>query len=356
VTGLDLVREQLRIAMGESLGFAQSDVRVDGAAIEVRLYAEDPAAGFLPATGTLAAFEPAATPEVRWDSGVESGSVVGVDFDPMLAKVIAHAPTRTEAASRLALALERLHLAGVTTNRDFLVSTLRHPGFLSGDTTTDFIERLGPAPVLELADDEMERVATLAALWLQGRNRAEATVLAAVASGWRNARLPPQQTTFSVNGRTVDVRYASRRDGSFAVGDDTARVHAWTPSSIDAEVGGRRSSARVTLTDGRVFVQAGRGTVALDVVPRFVVPGASLPTGGFVAPMHAVVIDVRCQPGDDVKAGQTLIVLEAMKMEHHMNAPADGRIAEVKVATGQQVENGAVLIVFEESANDGGNR
>ncbi len=355
VTGLDLVREQLRVAMGEPLGYSQSDIGVAGAAVEVRLYAEDPAAGFLPATGTLAAFEPAPDSNVRWDSGVETGSVVGVDFDPMLAKVIAHAPSRAEAAARLALALERLHLAGVTTNRDFLVSTLRHPGFLAGDTTTDFIERLSPGPVLELSDGEAERVATLAALWLQGRNRAEAKVLAGVASGWRNARLPAQQTTFSVAGRTVDVRYASRRDGSFAIGDATARVHGWTPSSIDAEVDGRRSSARVTLTGSRIFVQAVRGTVALDIVPRFVVPGASAPVGGFVAAMPGVVLDVRCQPGDTVAAGQTLIVLEAMKMEHHMNAPADGRVAEVRVVSGQQVENGAVLLVFEESADDGGN-
>jgi propionyl-CoA carboxylase alpha chain len=355
VTGIDLVREQLRVAMGEPLGFAQSDVRVAGAAVEVRLYAEDPAAGFLPATGTLAAFEPAATPAVRWDSGVETGSVVGVDFDPMLAKVIAHASSRTEAATRLALALERLHLAGVTTNRDFLVSTLRHPSFLAGDTTTDFIERLSPAPVLELADDEIERVATLAALWLQGRNRAEAKVLTNVASGWRNARLPAQQVTLTVGDRTVDIRYASRRDGTFAVGDTTARVHEWTPSSIDAEVSGRRTSARVTLTGSRLFVQAVRGTVTLDVVPRFVVPGASTTVGGFIAPMPGVVIDVRCQAGDDVTAGQTLIVLEAMKMEHHMNAPADGRVAEVRVVIGQQVENGAVLLVFEESADDEGN-
>src|SRR5690606_12650525 len=111
VTGIDLVREQIRIAAGEPLGYDQSAVAASGHAIEARLYAEDPAAGFLPATGTLAAFAPAATPEVRWDSGVETGSAVGVDFDPMLAKVVAHAPTRAEAAGRLALALERLHVA-----------------------------------------------------------------------------------------------------------------------------------------------------------------------------------------------------------------------------------------------------
>ncbi|MDQ3146516.1 MAG: ATP-grasp domain-containing protein, partial [Actinomycetota bacterium] len=127
VTGIDLVREQLRVAAGEALGYGQADVTFSGHAVEARLYAEDPASGFLPATGTIAAFAPAPSPAVRWDSGVEAGSVVGVDFDPMLAKVVAHGPTRAEAAGRLALALERLHLGGVTTNRDFLAATLRSP-------------------------------------------------------------------------------------------------------------------------------------------------------------------------------------------------------------------------------------
>ncbi|MBW2373855.1 MAG: ATP-grasp domain-containing protein, partial [Deltaproteobacteria bacterium] len=185
VTGIDLVREQLRIAAGEPLGYEQSDIAFSGYSIEARLYAEDPANDFLPATGTLVAYEPAASPEVRWDSGVAQGSLIGTDFDPMLAKVIAHAPTRSEAAGRLALALERTHLGGVVTNRDFLVATLRTPEFLAGDTTTDFIDRVEPARSLELSVEERERAARAAALWLQGVHRAAAPVLAAAPSGWR---------------------------------------------------------------------------------------------------------------------------------------------------------------------------
>lgn len=168
VTGIDLVREQIRVARGEPLGYGQDDVTFKGHSIEVRLCAEDAAAGFLPATGTLAAFAPASKPRVRWESGVEKGSVVGVAFDPLLAKIIATAPTRTEAASSLALALERLHIGGVTTNRDFLAATLRHEQFLAGDTTTDFIERHAPARVLELTDEELTWTARAATLWLQG--------------------------------------------------------------------------------------------------------------------------------------------------------------------------------------------
>ena len=357
VTGIDLVREQLRVAAGEPLGYDQDAVRSTGHAIEARLYAEDPGAGFLPATGTLSAFAPAAEPAVRWDSGVAAGSVVSVDFDPMLAKVVAHAPTRAEAAGRLALALERLHLGGVTTNRDFLAATLRAPSFLAGDTTTDFIERVAPATSLALGDEDLQRAATLAALWLQGDNRRAAGVLADVPSGWRNARLPAQQVSFGYRDRMVEVRYQPRRDGSFATGDGgTARVHDWSPGTIDAEVDGRRMRAEITRAGERLHVQVTRGTVSFDVIPRFVVPGIDAPTGGLVAPMPGVVHDVRCVAGDHVTARQVLVVLEAMKMEHHVQAPADGVVTEVRVTTGQQVENGAVLLVLDpiDPIDDGG--
>jgi propionyl-CoA carboxylase alpha chain len=361
VTGIDLVREQLRIAAGEPLGYGQGAITFRGHAVEARLYAEDPGAGFLPATGTLAAFAPAPEPEVRWDSGVEAGSVVGLDFDPMLAKVVAHAPTRTEAAGRLARALERLHVGGVTTNREFLAAALRHPAFLAGETTTDFIDRVGPPATLHLADAELERVATLAALWLQGDNRSQASVLSTMPSGWRNARLPAQRATLAHGDRAITVRYRARRDGAFLLGDGddeaesgdrpdggSARVHRWTPTTIDAEIDGWRTTARVTRAGDRLYVQAPDGTVAFDVVPRFVVPGATAATsGGLVAPMPGIVLDVRCAAGDVVDARQTLVVLEAMKMEHHVLAPADGVVAEVRVAKGQHVENGAVLLILD---------
>ena len=315
--------------------------------------------------------QPVHEPEVRWDSGVEAGSVVGLDFDPMLAKVVAHAPTRGEAAARLARALERLHLGGVTTNREFLAAALRHPAFLAGDTTTDFIDRVDPSATLDLDDDELGRVATLAALWLQDDNRSRASVLSAMPSGWRNARLPAQRVTLAHGARTVTVSYRARRDGRFVLGGadaaeadggagpdgGSARVHRWTPTSIDAEVNGRRATARLTRDGDRLYVQAPGGTVAFDVVPRFVAPGAASATaGGLVAPMPGIVLDVRCAPGDVVDARQTLVVLEAMKMEHHVRAPEDGVVAEVRVAKGQHVENGAVLLVLEPVEEDSGER
>jgi len=371
VTGIDLVREQLRIAAGEPLGYGQNDVTFDGHAIEVRLYAEDPSAGFLPATGTLEAWEPADEPAVRWDTGVTAGSVVGVDFDPMLAKVVAHGPTRAEAAGRLALALERMHLGGVTTNRDFLAATLRHEAFLAGDTTTDFIERHTPATTMVHDGPTADRVATTAALWIQGRNRTNALVQGQAPSGWRNARLPDQAVTLARVGSEdapTAVRYRSERDGTFSVSitqpdsrsdDDSVRhqatIYAWSANGIDLAVDGIRTTALITAVTADEL--AGRGevlhvtmantTTSLETVPRFNLPGTEAPTGGLTAPMPGKVLDVLAAAGDVVIAGQAMVVLEAMKMEHRMTAPFDGTVAEVRVTAGDQVDNGAVLMVIE---------
>jgi len=286
---------------------------------------------------------------VRWDSGVEAGSTVGVEFDPMLAKVVAYGPTRAEAAGRLALALERLHVGGVTTNRDFLAATLRHESFLAGDTTTDFIDRVKPAAGVELDDATLSRLSATAALWVQGENRAAATVLAGLPSGWRNARLPAEQISFAHGEHTIDVAYRCRRDGSFELNDNhAARVHSWTADHIDAEIDGHRSVTRITRDHDRLHLQHAGGTIELSVVPRFEAPGHDVPSGGMTAPMPGVVLDVRVDAGAEVRAGQTLVVLEAMKMEHHIKAPVDGTVAEVSVAAGDQVDNGQALLMIDD--------
>ena len=192
VTGKDLVYEQLRIARGEELGYSQDDITWVGSAIEARLYAEDPSNDFLPATGTLIAYESDSNIDARWDTGIEQGSVVGTDFDPMLAKVITKGKTRTDAANKLALALESLHIGGVTTNRDFLVASLRTNDFLKGKTTSDFIEKTNPQRAVILEGLSLENASSAAALWIQGFNRENANILKEIPTGWRNSRLPKQ--------------------------------------------------------------------------------------------------------------------------------------------------------------------
>ena len=348
VTGIDLVREQLKIASGEALEYGQADITWKGSSIEARLYAEDPSNDFLPATGKLVGYAPAAVPELRWDSGVERDSEIGTEFDPMLAKVIAYGPTREEAAGRLALGLERSHIAGVVTNRDFLVETLRSSEFLSGDTTTDFIERVGPARKRMRDEAERERMARLAVLWIQGENREKASVWKEFRSGWLSGRMPNQEVTLSFEGEPVRVQYQSMRDGRFRfAGGDCARVHDWTPNGLDAEIEGQRCRVRVTRDDDQLYLHGPSGDLSFVVEPRFILPGTEQTEGGFVASMPGKIIELRVQVGDRVQEGDTVLVLEAMKMEHPMRATEEGTVAQVLVEEGEQVEGGALLLVVE---------
>ena len=352
VTGIDIVREQILVAQGERLAFRQEDVRLRGHAIEARLYAEDPANGFLPTGGRVLDWRPPVDVDVRVDSGVESGTEIALAFDPMIAKVIAHAPTREEAALRLAGVLERLVVAGVVTNRDFLVNVLRAPAFLAGDTTTDFIERHRPARLREPDDGALREAALAAALAAQAARRAEATVLRTVPSGWRNNPSGLQETRYRCHGREVTVGYRRERDGAFTcVLDGTparARLVKVAPPAIDLEIDGLRRAFRVTPGPaGAVFVQDARGEIRLQELPRFPEPEAAEPAGGSSAPMPGRVLDVRVSAGDEVSKGQLLLIMEAMKMELQVTASADGVVTEVRVAPGQQVEAGQVLVVVD---------
>ncbi|MEM7273129.1 MAG: biotin carboxylase N-terminal domain-containing protein [Actinomycetota bacterium] len=351
VTGRDLVRDQLRVALGQPLGYRQDDVSITGHAIEARLYAEDPANGFLPATGTLEAFAPAPEPSLRWDTGVWPGSVIGVDFDPMVAKVIAHGPDRASAAGRLALGLERLNLGGVVTNRDFLAAVLREPAFLAGDTTTDFIERVGPAPARELDGATLERAAVWAALWLEGDNRSRAEALGTIPGGFTIGRLPPQELGLTTGDRAVTVHYRRRRDGTFALGssgdDGTALVHRWSTDQLDVEVDGRRSLVSVTRSGDRLHLTGPGGGLTMEILPRFPLPEIEQPGGAIAAPMPGKVLELRVAVGDLVVAGQVVAILEAMKMEHHLAAPDGGRVTEVRVGPGDQVDKDVLLMVID---------
>ena len=229
VTGKDLVYEQLRIARGEELGYSQEDISWSGSSIEARLYAEDPANDFLPATGELIAFEANPDIKVRWDTGVEKGSIIGTDFDPMIAKVISTARTRTDAANKLAFALETLHIGGLTTNRDFLVASLRTKQFHKGLTTSDFIKKANPKRSIILKGKDLNHATSIAALWIQGENRNDALLLNEIPSGWRNSRLPLQTTSFKYLEQDITVAYRSNRNGFFDLNkNSTARIIKWS--------------------------------------------------------------------------------------------------------------------------------
>ena len=352
ITGLDLVREQLRIAEGEPLGYTQSDLRIDGHAIEARLCAENPAQGFLPTPGTIDVWAPATGEGVRFDSGVESGSEVSIDFDTMIAKVIVKAPTRREAASRLARVLETTRLQGITHNRDFLVSVLRSPEFLRGDTSTDFIERVAPARERSFSDEDLALAATAAALQARALRRTSAKVLASVTAGFRNSVMPPERVDYLVGERRLKLEYRAQRDGSLVVSVDGSarrtRVLRSSGADIDLEVDGRRSALAITSVGARRLVHGEFGDVELIELPRFAVAGPAQAGGALKAPMPGRVLAISVAPGESVVRGQLLMVLEAMKMEHRITAPADGIVQAIRVAEGEQVANGALLAVLDD--------
>ena len=348
VTGKDLVYEQLRIARGEELGYAQEDISWEGSSIEARLYAEDPSKDFLPATGTLIAYENDTNIDARWDTGIEQGSVVGTDFDPMLAKVITKGKTRIDAANKLALALETMHIGGVTTNRDFLVASLRTKDFLDGKTTSDFIEKTNPQRAVILEGSMLENALSAAALWIQGQNRESANILKEIPTGWRNSRLPRQKINFRYLEKDLEVTYKANRDGSFDVNDGTvARVIKWTSSGIDIEVNNSRFFSKVTRDNDNIVVHGPWGDALFKILPRFTLPGSEAQAGGLIAPMPGKVVDLKVKTGSKVKKGDTLVILEAMKMKHQVKAPEDGKITKVLIKKDDQLENGALLMVLD---------
>ena len=346
VTGIDLVCEQLKIARGESLGFNQSDISFSGSSIEARLYAEDPNNNFLPEIGTLIAFEKSDSADARWDTGVIKGTVVGTDFDPMLAKVISFAPNRIDAANKLAKALETSHIGGVKTNRDFLINCLRSPEFLKGNTTTDFIEKANPDRKLIIDKDDLNHAAAIAALWIQTKNRDKAKVAKFMPSGWTNGRLPKQKIIFEYEGQEIKIEYVQKRDGQFNFSDNKlAEIYSSDIESIDVMFNGKRHISKITFSENNILVNMPFGDVMLDIKPKFIIPGLEITAGGLVAPMPGKVIDIKVKKGKKVKAGDTLVILEAMKMEHTIKAAEDGIVSELLISINDQVENGALLMV-----------
>ena len=346
VTGIDLVCEQLKVARGEELKFSQEDIQWNGSSIEARLYAEDPNNDFLPEIGTLIAFEKDNSADARWDTGVSTGTVVGTDFDPMLAKIISYAPNRTDAASKLARALESAHIGGVKTNRDFLVNCLKTKEFIDGDTTTDFIDRVNPDRKLVIPDGSIHHVVAIAALWIQESNRKNSNVASFMPSGWTNGRLPSQSITFEYENVDIKVEYQLQRDGSFKFANNkTALIYEMDESGIDCVFDAKRHYAKVTMNDSNILVHMPYGDVMLSIKPKFVIPGQEITAGGLIAPMPGKVIDIKVDKGKKVKAGDTLVILEAMKMEHSIKASEDGTVSELLISVNDQVENGALLMV-----------
>ena len=324
ITGRDLVADQLRIAAGEPLGFTQPDVVLDGHAVEVRLYAEDAEAGFLPATGRIERLRWPAGDGIRVDAGVTEGDEVTGRFDPMLAKIVAHGQDRADALDRLARALDETVLLGLTTNLRFLRWLVREPAVRDGQARTDTLDRIWPP------DDWADRVAIPNAAW----------AAAAIALAAPGVRMDPDPWR---GGWRLNAAPSIR----LSTEDETRTVHVVRPSTAE--------SVELIRVGDTVHVDLAGRSVAFRLalppdVDRAAQAAASAHAGGpadLVAPMPGRVLLLHSAVGTAVQAGDPIITVEAMKMEHAVAAPIAGHVSELRVALGDQVQRGQVLAVVD---------
>ena len=348
VTGVDLVRAQINIAKNEYLELKQKDVEFNGHALEVRLYAENPNNDFLPETGKIVCYEPYKNKSIRWDSGVQKGYEVGTNFDPMLSKVISWAPNRTDACLQLATALEKSCIGGVKTNKDFLVECIRHPEFLAGNTTSDFIEIQSPNRKKVLNDHDKNNLMIAGALWISQTNIKNKNKLRFIKHSWTNGRLPHQNISFQFENEVHQIKYSYINEESISILEKNVEIISFDNEMLECVIDGIRVEYQIYRDEDRLFVFDSFNDIQLKVLPRFVDPSTSSIEGGLLAPMPGKISEVLIKKDQKVKAGQSLMIIEAMKMEQTIKSPNAGKISKIMVKKGQQVENGESLLVIDE--------
>ena len=348
VTGVDLVRAQINIAKNEYLELKQNDVEFNGHALEVRLYAENPNNDFLPETGKIVCYEPYKNKSIRWDSGVQKGYEVGTNFDPMLSKVISWASNRTDACLQLATALEKSCIGGVKTNKDFLVECIRHPEFLAGNTTSDFIEIQSPNRKKVLNDYNKNNLMIAGALWISQTNIKNKNKLRFIKHSWTNGRLPHQNISFQFENEIHQIKYSYINKESISILEKNVEIISFDNEMLECVIDDIRSQYQIYRDKDRLFVFDSFNDIQLKVLPRFVDPSTSSIEGGLLAPMPGKISEVLIKKDQKVKAGQSLMIIEAMKMEQTIKSPNAGKISKIMVKKGQQVENGESLLVIDE--------
>lgn len=355
ITGQDLVAWQLRVADGETLPCSQDQLSITGHAIEARIYAEDPHNGFLPAAGRLAWLQaPAMSSQVRVDTGVQAGDEVGVFYDPMIAKLIVWDENRELATNRLAAALADYQIAGVTTNIAFLSRVSGSAAFRQGDISTGFIEQQGEQ-LFRVEDAPLATVVPLAVLYLTlaERDSSDASDPWQAADYWRPNGERRHMRSLSIADETVECTITEPGDGEFliAFGEHQYQCHGHLDGHhLDASIGDQRLSATVIRDGNDCTIFTGALTARFSVRQPDLGEAVYLDDGsGLTAPMHGTIVDILVAPGASVEAGQTLLILEAMKMEHPIKAPAAGQVIEIFFAAGDLVDSGAELLALEVS-------
>ncbi len=354
VTGVDLVKEQIKIASGKKLDFLQEDVEFNGHAIEARLYAENPENDFLPEIGSINKLSCSNNKGIRWDTGIATGDKVTPDYDPMLAKVIAIGETREQSARLLAKELRSTHLAGIKTNKDFLVQCLENNSFLKGKTTSDFIPRehkkLFKAVDKKLLDNAMKA----SVLWLQEHNKRDNKKLYFLPRNWTNGILPKQDITFEFNDEEYKFQYENNnnhiqihREHFERLSTSSVLIISVNEEHIHCEIDGISIKAFISCFHDEITINSGSGDLVFKVLPKFIDPNEIIIEGSLTAPMPGKILNINVKKGSSVKTGETLLILEAMKMEHTIKANSDGQVIELYVKTGDQVESGSDLMKIE---------
>ncbi|MGH3433393.1 MAG: biotin/lipoyl-containing protein, partial [Thermocrispum sp.] len=347
ITGLDLVELQVRVAAGEPLRLAQEDIRLTGHAVEARVYAEDPASGFLPTGGRVLAVHQPPAPWLRVDSGIRAGSVVGSDYDPMLAKVIAYGADRAQALHRLSDALAGTAVFGLTTNVAFLRALVTDADVVAGRMDTQLVDRrlddlVRPAPV----SDEVFAAAALDELLGMQPVGTDPWDLP---TGWRLGGPIGSAFRLACGGRVVTVRVTGAPRAAQVSIDDAQPLPAsaaWVDGRLHIRYAGVLQTYARLLDDDTLWLAAGGQTWAVGEQSLLAADAAADVAGGPVtSPMPGTVLVVRVKQGEPVAAGQPLLVVEAMKMEHTITAPVDGVVAELPVTAGQKVALDEVLAV-----------
>jgi len=348
ITGLDLVQMQIESAQGLPLQIKQEEVTGSGYAVEVRLYAENPAENFMPVTGTIQNFKAPDVAGLRIESAIKSGSEISIYYDPMIAKIIVWDQSRMAAHMKMKYVLRHLQCQGMVTNQAFLLDLFDHPDFTKGQYDTHFIDQKMDLTQMSNQEENYKEAAIAATLYDWHQRNQKRSLLRNLPSGWRNNFIEPQKESFVIGEEEIDILY-KYKNGIFEIqlphNDVNAQIISCTHHELKIELNGIIKTFAINTSDTEYYIHTPSiGNIHLTQKERFPIKEIEKIKGAYIAPMPSQIIKILLQAGDKVQSGQGLVILSSMKMENTIEATEDGIIEEVYVSEGENIEAGTLLI------------